>query len=293
MELHQLKSLASLARTRNLTRTAEQLHLTPSAVHRHLKLLTEELGVQLYEKHGSSLRISSAGRSLLPLVNQLLAQSDAIAAAAEDLRGLSRGTVRVGAGPAFCSNMLPTFLERFREQYPKLDVFLEAGHTTQLAAELEEGLVDLLFLVPNPGAERRFVVEKEWLFSVPLVTRPDAIPSRKVALRSLAGRPFLLYKQGSHFEEEIDRYMASKRFSPNVAMRLDNAEPIKAMLRSGFGISLLPDWAIQQELARKELALVPLRDPPLRCRIALMRRHTAYVSAPVAALIAMAKSWRW
>jgi DNA-binding transcriptional LysR family regulator len=293
MDIKELRSLATLARTGNITRTGQILHLTPSAIHRHLQLLGEELDLPLYEKRGKTLRLTGAALSLMPLVEDLLLQFESVKTAAHDWKHLGRGAVRVGSGPSFGSSVLPGFLMRFRSRHPGLDVFLEAGQTTQLLGELEEGTVDVVFLVARPEVEQTFVVEAKWEFTLPLVTSPRLGPTGKVRLRDLADYPFLLYRQGSFFEEQIDHYFMRNNFSPKVAMRMENAEPMKALVRSGFGISLLPDWSLGHEIDTGELNLVRLREPPLKSRISMIRRRTAHVPAPLAALIDAAKSWRW
>lgn len=291
MEIKELRSLAVLARTGNITRAAEVLCLTPSAIHRHLQILSEELDLELYEKKGKSLRLTPEGKSLLPLIEDLLLQFESVHSAARDLRQLDRGAVRVASGPTFSSYVLPGLLEEFRSRHPSLDVFLEAGHTTQLMAELEEGALDVVFLVLRPGTDRKFVIEASWEFEVRFVTSPRLGPSGRVPLKSLAGYPFLLYRHGSFFEEQIDQYFQRHGFSPNVAMRLDNAEPMKALVRSGFGISPIPHWAVRKELESGELMEIRLKEPAPLSRIAMIRRRTRHVPAPAAAFIAMAKEW--
>jgi DNA-binding transcriptional LysR family regulator len=292
MDIREIQSLVTLSRTGSIKRAADTLHLTPSAIHRHLKLLSEELGVQLYEKFGMSLRLTAAATHLLPMMQALLVQHREILSAAADLENLRRGSVRIGSGPTFSSYALPQLLELFRGAHPGVDVFLESGHSEQLLSELEEGTMDALFLVPGP-LDSRFAVEAMWEFEVPLVARPGIAPSRRTRLRSLKDKPFLLYKKGSYFEAEIERYLESHGVEPRASMRLDNAEPIKALVRSGFGISLLPEWVVDREVKAGDLVKVPVAEPPLRSRVALIRRRTPHTTAALAALISIAKRWRF
>jgi DNA-binding transcriptional LysR family regulator len=291
MEIKELRSLAVLAKTGNITRAAQALYLTPSAIHRHLQILSEELDLQLYERRGKSLSLTPEGRSLLPLIEDLLLQYESVQAAAQDWRQGKRGSVRVASGPTFSSYVLPGLLEAFRSRYPLLDVFLEAGHTTQLMAELEEGCLDVVFLVLPKSIEQKFVVEASWKFTVSFVTSPRFGLAKRLPLKSLAKYPFLLYRHGSFFEEQIDQYFQRHGFAPNVAMRLDNAEPMKALVRSGFGISPIPRWAARKEIESGELLEIRLRERSPMSRIALMRRRTRHVPAPVAAFITMSKEW--
>jgi DNA-binding transcriptional LysR family regulator len=289
MEIKELRSLAVLARTGSITRAAEALCLTPSAIHRHLQVLSQELNLELYERRGKSLRLRPEGRSLLPLIEDLLLQFESVQAAARDCRQLNRGSVRVGSGPTFSTYVLPGLLEDFHARHPSLNVFLEAGHTTQLMAELEDGSLDVVLLVLRPGTDRKFLVEASWEFEVSFVSSPRYGPLGQVPLKNLVNCPFLLYRYGSFFEEQVDQYFQRYGFVPNVVMRLDNAEPMKALVRSGFGIAPIPRWAAQKEIEAGVLIEIRLEEPPLVSRIAMIRRRMRHVPAPAAAFIAMAK----
>jgi DNA-binding transcriptional LysR family regulator len=289
MEIRELRSLVTLARTGNITKAGRLLHLTPSAIHRQLQILSEELDLPLYEKQGRALRLTSEARHLLPLIEELLLQYEAVRAAAEDWKRLERGSVRIGAGPTFSSYVLPAFLEAFRSRYSKLEVFLEVGHAGPLLEELDQGAIDVAFLVARPGLEKKYAVDASWEFEIPLVSSPRMGPSGVVSLNDLAEFPFLLYRQESYFEQQIAAWFQRHNFSPNVVMRLDNAEPMKALVRSGFGIAPIPEWAVTHELEAGQLVRVSLSEPPLVSRLAMLHRRTPHLPAPTAALIRMAR----
>src|SRR5690242_12980608 len=99
MELRELRSLITLAELGSLATAAERLHLSAAAIHKQLKVLEVELGVQLYERIGRTLKLTQAAEVLLPYSKDLLAQHDAALEAMEEWKGLKRGVVRIGAGP--------------------------------------------------------------------------------------------------------------------------------------------------------------------------------------------------
>lgn len=103
--------------------------------------------------------------------------------------------------------------------------------------------------------------------------------------------PFILFKKGSRVEDLIDRYFAEVKFQPRIIMRFDNPEAIKAMLRSGFGISMLPMWTVGADLRRRELILIRQRERPLLSKLALLSRKSSYVSKPVRSFIEMAREF--
>lgn len=294
MDLRELRSLITLAEAGSLTRTAGRVNLSAAAIHRQLRVLEEELGVRLYERVGRQLRLTPAAETLLPLARELIAQYEAILAAARDLKGLKRGRLRIGTGPTFSSYILPPLLEEFREHYPDVELLVETGHTKQLTEELQNGLIDLMFLVyPEASARPEFTVEATWDFEVVLVSGLRQPPPRRCRLADLQEQSFILYKKESIFDRIIAGYFAAHDFRPRVSMRLDNAEPIKGMLRSGFGLSMLPLWTVDAELKNKTLLLIRQREPALLVQLALVTRRLNYQPQAVSAFIEMARSWRW
>jgi DNA-binding transcriptional LysR family regulator len=201
--------------------------------------------------------------------------------------------VRIGAGPTFSSYMLPLLLEDFRKRCPDIEVIVEAGHTTQFQDELDRGALDVAFLVVDQPLPSHVVLEASWEFEIPLVVGAQRACPRRCFLRRLKDQPFILYRQGSLFEGVIDRYFNSFGFQPRVTMRLDNADPIKAMIRSGFGISLLPSWVVTRELREGSIELIRQREQPLKSRIGMMRRRSAYVPHSVRAFLDLARKWDW
>src|SRR5713101_6021151 len=128
MELHAARSLVLLADLGSLAKTAETLRLSPPAVHKQLKLLEAELGVRLYEKIGRGLRLTQAAELLLPYCRHLLADHDTALSALEEWKGSTRGTLRIGAGPATSVHLLPGLLRIYGRAFPEVDVVVETGH---------------------------------------------------------------------------------------------------------------------------------------------------------------------
>lgn len=293
MDLRELRTFVALAEEGSLLEAGARLNFSPAAMHRRLKILGDELGVRLYEKHGGTLRLTPAGESLLPLARDVLLRVEYLETAARDWNGLKRGTVRLATGPTFCTYVLPPLLRLFRRKFPGIEVIVTAGHTGHLVEELNRGSLDLLFLVEEAIRVSDMVREAAWEFEIPLVAARGHGSDEPVRLSSLHKRPFILYRQGSIFEEIIDRYLGHHGLTPRVVMHLDNAEPIKAMIRSGFGISMLPEWTVRSELKRGTLCVIPQREPVLKSSIALLRKGGSLRTPAVMAFVDLARNWSW
>ncbi len=293
MELRELRSLAALSDLGSISLVAQHLHLSPAAIHKQLKTMGDELGVQLYEKVGRNLRLTQATEVLLPYLKELLAQYDSAISALDEWKGMKRGLVRIGAGPTISSYVLPPILKRFRKAHPGVELLVETGNTSVLLDNLAKGAIDLALIVSSDLTEGRgFAVEAHWDFELVIVSHLRH-PPRNPALADLSGFRFILFPKGSRMEQPIDRYFAAHGFEPNVIMRFDNAEAIKAMIRAGLGISMLPMWIVDQDLKRGRLTLIRQREPGLRSKLALISRRVAHVPQPVHAFIEEALKLEW
>lgn len=292
MELRELRSLVALADHGSIARAAERLHLSSAAIHKQLKVLETELGIQLYEKVGRKLQLTQAAEILLPYSRDLLAQHDAAVSAMSEWKGLKRGLVRIGAGPTISSYILPGLLKRFRRAFPKVDLFVETGNSVALAEGLSNGSLDLALMVSSQLPEEpNLSVEASWDVEFVLVSRLRQV-SRRCSILALSKFPFILFQKGSRIENLIDRYFAETNFRPTVIMTSDNAEAIKAMIRSGLGISMLPFWIVDADLRKGALSLIRQKERPLFSKLDLISRKSSYVPQPVAAFIELAQNYK-
>lgn len=292
MGLRELRSLAALADSGSIARTAEKLHLSPPAIHKQLKVLEADLGVRLYERVGRRLQLTQAAEVVLPYLRDLLAQYEAAMSALSEWKGLECGLVRVGAGPAMSSYILPLMLKKFRRNFPGVDLFVETGNSLALLESLSKGSLDLALLVSSGQPEApTFSVVAEWDFEIVFVSSPHQQVPRNCKISELRKFPFILFKKGSRVENLIDRYFAEVGFQPRVIMRFDNPEAIKAMMRTGLGISMLPMWTVNADLRKGSLLLVRQRERPLMSKLALLSRKSSFVASPVRAFTELARAF--
>jgi LysR family cyn operon transcriptional activator len=174
-----------------------------------------------------------------------------------------------------------------------VELLVQTGIAPVVVNSLSQGALDLALLVSPDLAEGSDIrVEAHWDFEMVLVSRLRQAP-RRCRLAELEGFPFILFQKGSRVGEPIDRYFVAHGFRPRVIMRFDAAEPIRAMIRTGLGISMLPMWSVDDDLRQGRLWLIRQAEPPLLSKIALMRRESGHVPQPVQAFIAQAQKAQW
>lgn len=292
MRFDELRSLVFLQETGSLRATATALHLSPAAVHKQLKTLQAELGLSLYHRLGGKPKLTEEGFLMLPYAQRLLAQHDEAIAAVREWKGLQRGSLRIGSGPTIATYLLPSLLKRFRMSHPEIDIVVETGSTRQLLSSLHDGAIHLALIVaPGIGLEQPINEHHSWEFEI-VVVAGSQYPARRCSIRKLGGKAFVLFKSGARIQQVIDQYFQRHEFRPRITMRFDNADAIKAMVRDGFGLSMLPFWAVAADLQRRELRLVRQVEAPLLTSVVLASAKEIHRPRAVDAFVGVAESFR-
>jgi DNA-binding transcriptional LysR family regulator len=249
MDLRQLEILQAIAETGSFTASGRKLHVSQSAISRQILLLEEELGEPLFLRVGRQVRMTPAAESLVQLGQRVFQDlRDTIGTITDRTKEL-KGTLRLSGGMTVCLYVFPPLLKHLRRAHPQLDVRLTVATAGQSVQQIREGRVDAgLLTLPVEGADLVTVpVLREELLFVATPTHPLA-RRRRVATRDLAGQPFVLFEPGSATRRVIDRFFAAERVEPKIVMETENVEIIKAMVKTGLGIGIVPYQAVGREV---------------------------------------------
>lgn len=146
MTFEQLRIFEAVAEREHLTRAAEALHLTPSAVSAAIRSLEASYDVELFHRIGRRIELTEAGRLFLKEARAVLARAEAARLRLAELGGLEIGTLAVAASQTVASYWLPPLLMRFHDQYPGISLNLTIGNTRQVADAVQEGTVEIGFV---------------------------------------------------------------------------------------------------------------------------------------------------
>jgi DNA-binding transcriptional LysR family regulator len=275
INIAELEVARALAKSGSLAAAARELHRTPAAVHKQLKRLEATLGVTLYEKVGRSVEISGAMEVFFPYAESVLMQIAAARRAVEEWRGLRSGIVRIGTGPTLSAHFLPGIVTAFRARYPDVQITMDTATTAELVEQLRRGQLDLaIVLQQEQSRSRELTLLGAWDSTTVLATGTKRL-WRVKRLRDLEAEPFFSFRTGTRMAVYVDEYFARHQHRPNTVMRCDNADAIRAMLRSGFGYSVLPAWTLREEKGPKRIAAIQVAEklPPLRIELVASRNH--------------------
>jgi DNA-binding transcriptional LysR family regulator len=254
MVLRQLEILQAIAETGSFTACGRKLHVSQSAISRQILLLEEELGEPLFLRVGRQVRMTPAAESLVQLGQRVfLDVRETVGAITDRTRDL-RGTLRLSGGMTVCLYVLPPLLKHLRRVHPHLDVRLTVAMAGRSVQEIRGGRVDAgLLTLPVEESDLVTVpVLREELLLVTTPTHPLA-RRRKVTPRDLDGQPFVLFEVGSATRKVIDQFFATEKIEPTIVMDTENVEIIKAVVKTGMGIGIVPYQSVAREVRAGQL----------------------------------------
>jgi DNA-binding transcriptional LysR family regulator len=270
IEVRRLRLLRELAARGTVAAVATACSFTPSAVSQQLAVLERELGVQLFERAGRTLRLTEAARRAVAHAEVILADLERAEADLAALSGSVRGTVHLGAFPTALRALVPAALGRCREEHPELRVVLHQLEPQQSLPALKLGDLgvavcyeyDLLPHQTDPGLELAPL-----LVDPMQVALPPGHPAtaETVALGKLRDERWITAPDGTACHAHIVRACALASFAPRIEAYSDDFSATLAMVEAGLGVSLLPELATSTQRTRAELRRVA--DMPLNRRL--------------------------
>jgi DNA-binding transcriptional LysR family regulator len=254
VDLRQLEIIKAIAESGSFTAAGEKLHVSQSAISRQILLLEDELGEPVFHRIGRRIRITPAGESLLQLSHRVFRDMQDTTSAISDTRESLRGSIGLVGGMTVCLYVFPALLSEVRRLHPNLDMRVTVGSTLRSIALLRSGAGDLgLLTLPIEASDLVSVplLEEELL----LVTYPShpLAAKKRIVPADLDKQPFVLFETGSITRRLVEEFFARERITPPIIMETENVEIIKAMVRSGLGISIIPWQAAAADVATRQL----------------------------------------
>ena len=256
MDLKRLRTFVTVAELGSISAAAQKLRITQPALSRQLQNLQAEFGVRLFDPVGRRLELSTEGMELLPSCRLLLRQADDVLEQARSLRDAESGVLRIGATPQSAANLLPGFLRKFADRYPRVRVeIVEAGSFDQIVMLRRGELHAILSIRADVGpAVTGQVIATGHVVAVFDPSHFD-LPGDVIDVRALHQRPVLVLRSTYGTRREFEAACQLARVYPIVAHESTAPETLQALARVGHGIAILPTTA---RLDTENLRVSPL-----------------------------------
>lgn len=248
MKLQQLKYLLAIADNGlNITTAAERLYTSQPGVSKQLKLLEEELGMQLFARKGKSLAaITPAGKEVIDRARSIMREVDNIRSIAANLNQEREGTLSIGTTHTQARYVLPEVIRQFRERYPKVVLNLHQGTSEQIADMVSAKSVDFAIAT---GANELFADLTllpcyRWDRTILVPTNHELTELRNtITLEDLARHPLVTYVYSFSGQSSLKSAFAARNLKPNVVFTARDADVIKTYVRMGLGVGIVASMA--------------------------------------------------
>ena len=295
VSLRQLRAFAAIGQLGSFTRAADALHATQPALSAQISELESVLGVRLFDRSTRSVRITQAGRDLLPVVDKILADVGIVMTRAQDVSRMNVGRVVVAALPSVSSTLLPRAVVRFQAQHPGVSFVLKDALAERIVDMIRRDDVDFgLTSAPPVDAQLVFTALASDRMVAVLPRNHPLAEKKRFDLADLLDSPLILMDRDSSVRRVVDQACATLGRIAAPAYEPAFMATAIGMVRAGLGATLLPSSALEISAA-SDLIVHPLDHPGLTRQLGVLKKRERSLSpaaeAFVAALRARAKEW--
>ncbi|HEV3308994.1 MAG TPA: LysR family transcriptional regulator [Chloroflexota bacterium] len=283
----QIRVFDAVIRRKSFTRAARELKMTQPAITHHMHVLEDMCGVKLVERIGNIVVPTDAGVVLHRTSKELIGLEHDLEAVISGLREGVRGSLAVGTDTTGGMNILIRILQRFRPEFPDIDVHLSFGDTTEVIDKLADRTIDL-GVVRGPIPPNRFAVEALCPDQVLVVvsSRHPLAGRTSLRLEDVADIPMILPGAGSTTRAYVVERYREAGLTPRIAMEFNSTEHTKKAVEANLGGGVISRWVIEHELRAGLLAALDVQGFPLVREYQLVRRTTAVGTPALARFLA-------
>lgn len=284
MKLDQLRSFEAVARLGHFTRAADELFLAQPSLSRQIAALEADLGTALLRRAPAGVSLTAAGELLLPIARRMLGDASSARDQLDELAGLRRGRVRLGAPPTLCVSLVADVLAAYRAAHPGVELHITEGGSRALVEALDEGALDLALVVTRGTRPAAAATELIPLLSEELVVVESAGagegPGEALTLAQLATMP-QVFSRSYDLRVATDAAFADAGLAPAIAVEGAEMDAVLRFVERGIGVAVVPAMVVIDRPGLRSRRLVR---PQLSRTVDLARRTDVRPSAAAAAM---------
>jgi len=292
--LHQLRTFRAVAEQLSFSAAAHELSISQPSVSYQVKELEAVLGLPLIDRLGKRVRLTEAGEVLYEYARRTLTLLDEATLVMEQMRGIERGTLRVGASTTVGIYVIPLALGAYKKLHPNLALSLEIGARETLQERVKRGVLDLAVLslpIADPDLESTSFMDDELVMVVP-AGHPLAGRSN-LTLRDFTGESFLMREPGSGTRIAVQMASRAAGVSLQVGMELGSNGAIKHAVEAGLGVAVLSSHAIELERRGGGLVVVDIEGFPILRPWSIVHLRRRQLPSAVGQFIEFLRDRRW
>lgn len=290
MDFFQLETFLAIVQTRSFSGAAKVVHRTQPAVSQMVRKLEDEVGEPLFDRSSRDGTLTDAGKVLHEYATRILNLRQEARASLEELRQFQRGTLVIAANE-FTSLYLLRVLEEFRRFCPMIKIIVHRSLASSIPEQVLDHTVELgvlSFRPESPLLKSIVVFCDELTFVVP-PSHPLA-KAKEVSIRQLGAESFIAHNVVSPYRLKVLEAFKRHKTPLNIGVEMPTLESIKRFVAAGNGVALIPGLAAEPELARGELACIPVKELKVERELRIAYRKGGQLSHAAQAFLKLAES---
>ncbi len=290
MEMSQIRYVLAAAKTLNFTEAAEDCCVTQPALTKGIKAMESELEAELFHREGRRVRLSEFGKSLLPHLQQILEETEAARALAQNFRLLKQVPIRLGVLSTVGHMRLARFLAHFERASPGVELSVSEGSASKLADSLLDGELDVAIATRTNDLEERFRTQDLYTERYVVVFPPDHRLGalNAVSLSDLSGENYV-DRLSCEMREMVMKVCQAEGVKLYARFRSEREDWVQAMVLAGIGFAFMPEYSV----SLPGLMQRPLIKPQVERNIAAMTVPGRKFSPVLESFLRAANRFAW
>jgi LysR family cys regulon transcriptional activator len=256
MKLQQLRCLTEVARRGlNVSEAAEALHTSQPGVSKQIRALEDELGVQVFVRHGKRLiAITEPGKAVVAIAERMLAEAQNLKRAGEEFANDQLGTLTIAATHTQARYALPKAVAAFKRRYPKVELVIHQGNPTQICDQVAAGDADLCVATEMISEYPQLVSLPvyQWNRCVVVPPKHPLLKETPLSLEKLAEHPIVTYDFAFANRSLVQKAFEARGLKPHVVLSAQDSDVIKTYVELGLGVGILAKMAFD---AKRDVTL--------------------------------------
>ena len=264
ISMRQIRIFDFVANYQSHTRAAEKLHMTQPAVSMQMKQLENNLDIALFEKHGKTLSLSSAGQQLRKYSKEILYSYNNMLDFVEKTKGIETGHLVISVAST-ANHFTTRILAAFSKKYPDVTISLDVTNRQNILKQLENYEPDLVIMGEPPKGlglkSERFMPNPLTIIATP---EHPLRNKKKLVIKDLEFEKFVVREKGSGTREAISKHFLESDLICDTTLEMSSNEAIKHAVSAGFGLGIVSIHTVQLELLNNHLITLDVKGFPLQ-----------------------------
>lgn len=278
MDFDQLHTFLEIVRLKSFSKAAQTCFRTQPAISAQIRQMEQELGTQLFERFGSRISLTVAGKTFADYSRRILDLKKQGFDAVQELDRIPRGEVIIAANEATCVNVLPSVFSNFKSRFPNVQIQVVRSYASRTIESVLDNSVDF-GITQLPLSEKRLITIQIHADEICLLISPKhRFAQRKAVGAEEISKEELILPKSGRTRARIDEYLDAYEDDLNISMELDSSEMLKHFAMANLGVTFLAAAHAQEEIAAGRLQAVRLQPLPMIRTIGLIYRKDKALS---------------